>query len=65
MSEHLMISREALREIEAAYQTYEREVDNAPLAPSTKSTYLSHSQNFVRWLSGDFIPGSTKKGVKP
>ncbi len=65
MSEHLKISREALREIEASFKTYEREVCNAPLAPSTKSTYLLHSQNFVRWLSGDFVPGSTKTGVKP
>ncbi|WP_297020990.1 hypothetical protein [Thalassospira sp.] len=65
MSEQLKISREALREIEAAYQKYEREVESLPLASSTKTTYLSHSQNFVRWLSGDFIPGSTKTGVKP
>lgn len=52
------ISPAALREIEAALKTYVDEVIDADLAESTKDTYAYHSTNFVRWLTGDFTPGS-------
>ena len=52
------ISPEALREVEDALKTYIDEVIEADLTDSTKDTYAYHSSNFVRWLSGDFTPGS-------
>jgi hypothetical protein len=54
------ISRSALAQIEDALVQYEVEVAGAPLSPSTKETYLLHASNFVRWLKGDFQPGSSK-----
>lgn len=53
---------EALREVVEAFKRYVREVEQAPLRPSTKRTYLLHAGNFVRWLKGDFSPGATLGG---
>jgi hypothetical protein len=52
------ISTTALREVEAALKKYVDEVIKADLSDSTKDTYAYHSTNFVRWLTGDFTPGS-------
>jgi len=52
------ISTEALREVEAALKAYVDAVIAADLAESTKDIYSYHSTNFVRWLTGDFTPGS-------
>ena len=51
------ISQEALREIEAALEQYERQVLAADLRPTSKATYLLHARNFTRWLKGEFTPG--------
>lgn len=52
------ISAEALHEVEAALKGYIDEVFATDLAELTKDTYTTHSRNFVRWLRGDFTPGS-------
>jgi len=52
------ISAEALREVEAALKTYVEEVIAADLSDWSKDVYAYHSTNFVRWLTGDFSPGS-------
>jgi hypothetical protein len=52
------ISAEALHEVEAALKVYVGEVIATDLAELTKDTYTTHSRNFVRWLRGDFTPGS-------
>ena len=55
----LRVSTNALKEVKEALRQYELEVEGHPrLARSTKNTYLLHSQNFVRWLSGTFEPGA-------
>lgn len=53
------ITPDALRQIKAALKRYEKEVNDTKLMPKTKITYLRHSKTFVRWLEGDFTPGST------
>jgi len=52
------ISAEALREVEAALKRYVEEVIAADLSDWSKDVYAYHSTNFVRWLTGDFRPGS-------
>jgi hypothetical protein len=53
------VSPSALREIEAALERYQQEVQSSGLAPSSVQTYLGHAVQFVRWLKGDFVPGSS------
>lgn len=55
------VSDTALREVEAALSEYKSEIVSSNLTPSTKSTYMLHSENFVRWLKGEFTPGATKE----
>ncbi len=47
----------AIAELRSALDEYQRTVADAPLAPTTKQTYVLHSENFVRWIEGDFEPG--------
>ena len=54
----MKISADALREVEAALKTYVDEVIATDLSDSSKDVYAYHSTNFVRWLTGDFIPGT-------
>lgn len=58
MPEKPKISPAALREVEAALKTYVDEVIAADLSDSSKDVYSYHSTNFVRWLTGEFTPGS-------
>ena len=55
------VSSKALQEIETALREYEREVQASKMTPSTKHTYLLHTENFVKWLKGDFVPGARKQ----
>lgn len=56
----MRISLDALREVEDALRNYEREVQSSDMTNSTKSTYVMHSTNFVRWLKGEFVLGARK-----
>ena len=55
------VSSKALEEIEAALREYEREVESSNMTPSTKHTYMLHSENFVKWLKDEFVPGLRKQ----
>jgi hypothetical protein len=57
----MRISSKALQEVEEALKQYEKEVQSSKMEPSTKRTYLLHSNNFVRWLKDDFVPGGRKQ----
>jgi len=59
------ISRSALEEVNKALEQY-RElcaslVQDGSLAANTEKTYMLHATNFVRWLHGDFEPGSRSR----
>lgn len=51
-----------IREVERLLGEYEREVESARregrLADASARTYILHATNFVRWIRGDFEPGS-------
>ena len=49
-----------MESVKRALQIYVNEVENSPLMPLTKRTYLLHAENFVRWLDDDFEPGARK-----
>ena len=59
------ISRNALDEIDKALDKYRElcaeHVEDGSLAPNTEKTYLLHSTNFVKWLHGEFDPGSRNR----
>ena len=54
----MRISNDALTEVEEALKAYEQAVEEAPLTPSSKETYVNRAQLFVRWLKDDFEPGA-------
>ncbi len=60
MSSEMQLSPETLNELGEALLRYEEEVNSSKLRKATKRTYCMHAQNFVRWLAGDFEPGSCK-----
>ncbi|RMF95499.1 MAG: hypothetical protein D6727_10625 [Gammaproteobacteria bacterium] len=59
------ISRQALDEIDDALNRYRElcatRVADGHLAPNTEKTYMLHATNFVRWLHGEFDPGTRSR----
>jgi hypothetical protein len=54
------VSPASMSEVEDALKEYRASVESSDLSPSSKSTYIDMADNFVRWLSGEFVPGSRK-----
>lgn len=58
-------SIEFLNELDGLYQKYEKEVNEALklgyLTNSTAKTYLTHSNNFIKWCNDNFEPGAKNK----
>ena len=55
------VGSRTLNEVELALVQYREQVNATDMTPSTKKTYLVHSENFVRWLKGEFVPGLRKQ----
>jgi hypothetical protein len=54
------LSTTAMAELEAAWQEYRADVAATDLSESSKATYIDMANHFMRWLRGDFDPGSRK-----
>ncbi|MGD1082626.1 MAG: hypothetical protein ABR881_30295 [Candidatus Sulfotelmatobacter sp.] len=54
------ISEAAISELETAWKDYCAAVAASDLSESSQATYTDMANNFVRWLRGDFDPGSRK-----
>ncbi len=54
------MSAAAMAELETAWQGYRACVAASDLSQSSQGTYTDLANNFVRWLRGDFDPGSRK-----
>jgi hypothetical protein len=52
------ISTDALFEVQTALRGYYSAVETSGLSESSQATYIDMADNFVRWLKGDFSPGS-------
>ena len=55
------ISPEALREVTQALEKYRQAVEDSQLQPNSQRTRYWQANAFVRWLKGEFTPGT---GVK-
>jgi hypothetical protein len=55
-----LIARPALAEVETALRAYWSALDDSELSEASKGIYMNGADNFVRWLSGNFVPGSRK-----
>lgn len=51
-------SFEVMAEVRTLLRQYCAECERADLKDLTKQTYTLHATNFVRWIAGDFKPGS-------
>lgn len=54
------VNPEVLRAITAASERYIGVVEASMLAPSSKKETRVSVDQFIRWLSGDFIPGRNR-----
>jgi len=52
------ISRTTLAKVHQALREYCAVVERSGLRPSSQATYIDMASNFVRWMHGDFNPGS-------
>ncbi|QRR00993.1 hypothetical protein [Dyadobacter sandarakinus] len=53
-----------LEEINRLLADYLSEIERSELKPLSAQVYQVQSKNFVRWISGDFVPGEVKKSQK-
>ena len=51
------VSQEVMEAVQSALRRYEQEVEATGLTEQSKTTYLLHARQFVRWLDDDFDPG--------
>lgn len=62
-----MSENEFIKKLEEKLKEYENIVyakrKEGLLKDKTVTTYLTHSNNFVRWCKGDFEPGEKNKNV--
>jgi hypothetical protein len=52
------ISPTTLSEVQAAFREYCSIIERSDLSPHSQATYIDMAGNFVRWMRGDFNPGS-------
>lgn len=52
------MNENTLTEVRYQLGRYIREVEETDLSISTKQTYTYHARSFVRWMEGEFTPGS-------
>jgi hypothetical protein len=53
-----------MSEVEDALKGYYAAVESSDLSQSSQASYIDMANNFVRWLRGDFDPGSRKGSVQ-
>jgi hypothetical protein len=54
-----------LFEVETALRSYCEAVLSCDLAEHSQADYIRNAENFVRWLKGEFEPGSRVKFTRP
>jgi len=47
--------------IEKLLDRYLKEIEDSGAKPLTKKVYIKNTQNFVRWIAGDFTPGGSAR----
>ncbi|HWR36390.1 MAG TPA: hypothetical protein VN622_11025 [Clostridia bacterium] len=51
-------SPDFLKQIRELLNGYADDVDKSDLSTHSKAMYIGHADNFVRWIHGEFTPGS-------
>jgi hypothetical protein len=59
------ISTATLFEVQSALRSYCAAVETSDLSASSQAIYINGADNFVRWLKGDFDPGSRIAPYRP
>jgi hypothetical protein len=59
------MSPDALLEVELALDAYCAAVENSPLSLHAQHNYIDPVNQFVRWIKGDFVPGSRILPMRP
>jgi hypothetical protein len=59
------ISPSAMLEVMSALDEYWKELEVSDLGERSKSLYLGQADNFVRWMRGEFTPGSRNAPYGP
>src|SRR5271166_647869 len=59
---HVGTGRKGTEEIGKMLREYADQVQRSNLSPRSKPTYINNARNFVRWMHGDFQPGSRGPG---
>jgi hypothetical protein len=59
------ISTATLFEVQTALRSYCAAVETSDLRAHSQATYINGADNFVRWLKGDFDPGSRVAPYRP
>jgi hypothetical protein len=63
-TKNLRISPAAFTEVQKAFHDYSRIVLKAGLSQWAESEYIDRVDMFLRWLKGEFQPGSRATGVR-
>jgi hypothetical protein len=53
-----VVSASAMREVQNALRAYFTVLQNSELSFHSQGMYFDMANNFVRWMAGDFVPGS-------
>lgn len=51
-------------QIRELHKQYVQEIDGSNLTPLSAKIYKVHSENFIRWIEGSFIPGAKSSRLK-
>jgi len=65
MSEHLDVHKQTLETIDKLMRDYAEQVDKSDLSVASKSIYVDFANCFVRWIHGEFKPGSVGSWKRP
>ena len=52
------ISPTAMVEVMTALEAYWDDLEASDLSEASKGIYMNNADNFVRWMRGEFVPGS-------
>jgi hypothetical protein len=61
----IRISPSAMLEVMSALDDYWHALEASDLGERSKGLYMSQAENFVRWMRGEFTPGSRNTPYRP
>lgn len=65
MTDSLKVDKQTLETIDELMRDYAEQVDKSDLSVTSKSIYTDFAKCFVRWIHGEFKPGSVGAWKRP